>query len=392
MHLQIVSSNPALSWIISKNPNGTPYVAPLRGGVGFGWFSNPTTYNLFLRGGQYDQIDGHNNPSIAPTAALGLLGFVSDALKGHVKDVVRPHQDKHKVYFSALQVRDKTWALFEAYYPTTVFNQDELSITHYGTVQDFLAIVMSFLLIGAMQDKWYVPANKDAVVKYANTLVIANTPYFIRYVFKVWFRDHFAAIKPILDTDTINLTYGDTHDARIAWAKEHIVGGDILDFGCGEGRYIKHLIGRSRTYTAIDIDPDIIEDVAYNYRRLVDEGKLECDTDLAWDTTDQYDFILCTEVLEHNPYDDALHLLAKLITLGKTILVTVPDRSFNQYYATTGYRHEDHHWEPTYIEFYVFINQALELAGDQYATTTYYQIGDNVDGTTPTLGVIISKE
>lgn len=105
---------------------------------------------------------------------------------------------------------------------------------------------------------------------------------------------------------------------RFLGPRLHMLEGDVLDVGCGESPYRRFLPPYAR-YTGLDVEeatgfgmtsrPEVH---AFDGRHIPFEDQ-------------SFDHILCTEVLEHAEYPDALVAeMLRVLRPGGTILVTVP--------------------------------------------------------------------
>ena len=70
------------------------------------------------------------------------------------------------------------------------------------------------------------------------------------------------------------------------------------------------------------------------------------------------------------------------------IIITTPNRSFNKFYMLgQDFRHDDHKWEYTELQFKEYIQ---EIVTDDLKVT-FLDIGDTVDGISCSQGVILQK-
>lgn len=240
--------------------------------------------------------------------------------------------------------------------------------------------------------------------KYARILTnIQNVPYFVFYLFTkraVKSERQFQEIKVIFEayfkTQGIeaNLQYYGTQDSRINFALEHLAfDTPILDIGSGEFQYYKRFMGKKfkQLYFATDISEKVaqfypIMKARYAENNLVFFSHWE-------DFTYQGKVnILLSEVIEHNSLEDAEKLIKKALKLNfNKIVITTPNSAFNSFYfeeEDNAMRHDDHHFELDTNAFESFIKKCI----DSQANTTFYGIGDSINGIQPTQAVIIEKK
>lgn len=87
----------------------------------------------------------------------------------------------------------------------------------------------------------------------------------------------------------------------------------ILDIGCGEQPF-KQLLDKNINYKSLDFSQNTQNNVDYIYSLLHDI-----------DIKEKFDFLMCTEVLEHIPnWDSAFTNFSKLINTNGKILITCP--------------------------------------------------------------------
>jgi 2-polyprenyl-3-methyl-5-hydroxy-6-metoxy-1,4-benzoquinol methylase len=197
----------------------------------------------------------------------------------------------------------------------------------------------------------------------------------------------------------IEMTFGDTWQARQMAIEERLeFKNDIVDVGCGEGKYITRFskFMKGKKYFAIDVDDEVRADAE---RRVKNKGLKDVkfykstldfwsSDDYEKNQTDRLD-VICTEVIEHMPVEDAKVMMSDILSLPiDTLIVTTPDVRFNVNYFMEGMRHDDHDWEPTKLEFQQFMSECLGACSKEY-TMEWFPIGDVVDGITPSQGIIV---
>ncbi len=105
----------------------------------------------------------------------------------------------------------------------------------------------------------------------------------------------------------------------------------ILDAGCGRGFYLRmaSLLCRRGTIIGIDRDADCVARAQGALRGRSNVSIMRGDICRLPFDDDSFDFIVCSEVLEHLPDDDrALIELRRVLAPGGTLAVSVPCRDF----------------------------------------------------------------
>ncbi len=261
---------------------------------------------------------------------------------------------------------------------------------------NILALVACFIEItNSFTTTWL---HEDWYVKYVRILTnVENVPYFIFYLFiKRCIRSpkSFELLKPNLEAyfdGAVQFVFTDTHQTRKAMIFKAL-GMDfpIMDVGCGELQYFKMFNGKGfkLPYYAIDRE----EDVAFIVAKVQERGaeNLEFFTDLEDCKPAEKVNIIISEVIEHNTLEDTEALLAKVKTYNfNKIVITTPNREFNQHYAMNSeFRRDDHIYEMDSEEFKTLI---ISVFGTKNVEIS--QIGDRVNGICPTqMAVILSNE
>lgn len=201
----------------------------------------------------------------------------------------------------------------------------------------------------------------DHLREAAQMLVDVKAPYLVRYVFvRDLLRDpaQFSAVAPILEGRDYVLHWGGSHEHRMAQIIPRFDGGGLafVDIGCGPGA---HLVAIAPRYPfAVGYEKvRAVREIAS--RRLERECLFHIELHGAFHAHAipfEAD-VLITEVLQHMPFETASELLgAVLRQRPRRVVVTVPNRAFNQHYGAAGeFRHADHDWEPDLAQFESFV-------------------------------------
>jgi hypothetical protein len=223
---------------------------------------------------------------------------------------------------------------------------------------------------------------------------ISGIPYFVFYLFiKRIMRSpkQFDTFKPQLEAyfnNEVQFVFTDTHQSRKEFICNKIDNNqDVLDFGCGEMQYFKKLIKKGFTanyyaYDEVDFKP--------NADKIIEQYKVE---NLNWinNLEELKGFegqIILSEVIEHNPLEDAKSLLVWIRdnTKFSKLFITTPNCEFNENYEMVDeFRHDDHDFELTKQEFIDMVSVIFQNP------QKYYGVGDCVKGIYPTSAIIVSS-
>lgn len=427
------STNPKLSWIINKNPEnefGGFLAKSLKKGVlqGFYYKDDKTKYVTYFRDAEnemsYSDKEFENLDTTRYNSANTILDMVKE-FYGHLykkrteDDVLDKYE--HSFYIPTVYIKKyKYFNLFVKYFTDFEFEIEEhiaktcsVTIKTKKSLTDLINMVLLFNLFVVSLNGHHLNLNEDVIKKYTNILTQLQLPYFIAYVYKSRVignrKRSFNLVKKqiennIVDAKEVNLVLGDTHTQRIDYLTNLLDSQcHLLDFGCGEGRYIKTLATKlekfNLQYHGFDIDEEILGEAKsialkkYRLKNVHFYSKKEevINNGALLDNEKCYD-VLLTEVIEHLELDDAKKLLNELLNLKNInrLVVTTPNSDFNKYYKFDDdniMRHDDHKFELTSKEFKDMISEIIDSVNFEY-NVKYFNIGDVVDGVTPTQGII----
>jgi len=427
--IQITSTNSKFSWIINKNPDTGIIAKSIRKGTSFGWFSNSNkSYNILFK----DSIDevSYSKDKDSEFEYLDLTRynspvFVNNAIDEFFKTVLRKKNEndikgfdnsflinnvfiKNEHYLKFFSTHFKERFIFEI---TKVSNKDyHIKISTNETLNLLINFSMLFAMFVAITNEDNIFVCSELITKYVDIANELDAPYFIRYLFKFRFilnKNKFNEFKQKLEdskTSDIKLTYGDNFSERkyqieklISEYVEKDIKDNILDIGCGEGRFISGLASKipDNIYCGIDIDESMI--VASQKRcknKAIDNAIFYDSLDYFMETStllDEKFFVVLTEVIEHMPNNEAKNLVKKVLNNIKfdIFIITTPDKRFNiNYFQDDRLRHEDHKFEFNRNEFIKFIK---ECVGNKF-NVEILDLGDVVDGiSTSQMAVIKNK-
>lgn len=440
--LKLISSNNNLSWIIEKNPETGIVIKSNRQGYLFGFFPlvdgkrNENEYCIYFKDAS-DEVSykKHVDESFEhlSSSKYNNARFINDAIEELLRSAregVHTYQSRgeeydvpkrHAITFNMVETQYKTIDIFQRYFTdidisSTEIVKNNFSITFLATVpmtlSHFLCIVNLFGIFAVLNSNDFIYLHEGMIEKYLRILNKIDVPYFIRYLFKVRLLREpkkFEKCKEILEQtylySNLTITYGDTHDARIAWIKEKVKPiFPIIDLGTGiDFKYLKifapKLMEKDLKYYAIEKDIDASERIkaGVRNRRLENVDLMESLDDIILVNPDQIKetptTIICTEVLEHNEIKEVEIILQKMLTNFNydQIIISVPNAGFNKHYGLiNNTRHEDHKWEYTKDEFHKLITEFL-LKNNHRVYCEYFSIGDMVENESVSTGLIIRK-
>lgn len=432
MILKIKSNNDRLLDILYKNPNTDNglYFKPLKNGQIVGNAVNKNYYEVVFQDTKYSYMPEEANQIdyqsyCTPLAVL----HICNELFGHIfkskdefssKDIqwlgiTQGEADTESCtieipsfYIDSNWYRNGKFLLSKYFDGIEVVQQSSrifrLTISAKSIFEAFnlLALVALFTHV-TNNYAVYTYIDDSLAQKYGRILTnIDNVPYFVFYLFimkAVKSERQFNELKPVFEDYLArygleaNLVLQGTYLQRIYFIT-NLLERDIpiLDIGCGEFTYYKKMMNKEflSVYYAVDRD-EKLERLAQNISRRYDEDNLVFMNSLEqFDSRDKVN-ILLTEVIEHNPMDEAKELIRKALSYNfNKLIITTPNAEFNQFYSMeTEFRHDDHDFEPTRQEFLVLI---AECAEGKDINIDFFQLGDSLNGIQPTQGCVITKK
>lgn len=426
--IQIKSTNPNISWVIEKNPATGMILKSLRQGTLFGWFSqeNNSAYNILFRDGQdevsYKQHEDEEfeylNVSRYNSAILivnAIDEFFKTAFKKiNAKDL--PDAYINSLFINMINIKNERYLnFFNEYFKEFEIVSKNIVATNYQItintkkpIHDLLNFSVLFVMFCVVSNEEPIFFTEDIAKKYLSCVNIIDAPYFVRYLFKIRFIGSpkaFLECKNILgksSKDKIEMTFGSTWDGRKDFVMKHLsLKNNIIDLGCGEGRYITSIAGKmpDKTYIAIDTDEEILKTA----QRRVENKQLE--NVLFYKSLDEYidigysdsdTEVILSEVIEHMSEKEAENLVIQVLNLDavKKVIITTPNSDFNINYfaldAEQKLRHQDHKWEKNADEFGEFIKECVMKSGKSYEVK-FHGVSDAVNGVYCTSGCVLSR-
>jgi small RNA 2'-O-methyltransferase len=416
--LEIQSKNKDISWIIFKNPEtqnekNEPFKKPLRKGYVYGWYTCIDTFKMLFKDGEqssfYKNLDNKYLDQSAYNCPYVYCGIISEMLRTtiqskHEKDIICEQTIKlNSIYLTQPRIAQN----FIKYFSNKInITLNELcpkiyEITFSGNESLFYLInlVQVFCMLQSIDDKnLLLDLSSSTLMKYAQNLININAPYFIVYIFisrAIKEFDSFKKIKTLFEQyePSWHLTFGNTQKQRYDVIKNYLKNGTTLhDIGCGELFYSKNLSPKFEKIYAWDAD-DAIQQRNAKYLEKKNISNIELKHAFSIENFNNYGNnvdILITEMLEHIDFEDAKKALQDLSMISfNKMLITVPNRDFNQFYKLEHqFRHDDHKWEPNFAE----INELMHTIFSKEHTLSVIPIGDKVGEISVSTLIYIEKK
>ncbi|MGG4494879.1 methyltransferase domain-containing protein [Brevibacillus reuszeri] len=415
--VQLRSQNPDFSFLIKKNPRSGMLLRSIRKGIGYGWYTDDSTFNVYFKDAdneisykqsaddtfEYLNVSRYNTP-LFPLHAIN--EFFSAPLKS------QDERDKagyeHMFFINMVHVEMVHYIeFFQKHLPDYTFETKHLAHKSYSltvttrkTLYELLHTLSVLCLFFSMFGKEYLDISESLLDKYIKSIQVMDAPFYIRSLFarnflttKRLFRQYRESLEKS-DRYVISLDYGSTaHQRRNYIESLFAFNKPILDIGCGEGFYAIPFAAKLEDfYYVVDTNEEALKTVS---RRA--EAK-EMGNIISYHSIshflEEYDGeqvdVILTEVIEHMSMDEA-SLFIKQIIQGihfERLVITTPNADFNTFYELTGFRHEDHKWELGQNEFRKWL---LDVIGQTELQVEFVAIGDKVNQIQTTQGVILTK-
>lgn len=413
--LTVTSTNPNLSYILSKNPTTIlaekkPFERELRKGRVYGWFTKPdnTEFRLMFLDSPIDNSFGANSDFeyldvsrySNPYIPIGMIKAALDsaATKEHEMDT---GDFKTTVSFRiqsppGILFRFSQAAGMDITYNVISSNHFKVEVRE-DTVIKALNTAIIICVIACLADEdTYVPLPEAGITKYLNTLNRAQAPYYLRHLFisrAISNRSLFNKLLPQIQTGGMSFQFGNTqvqrHDAikQALFSPTSVLAGEsLMDIGCGDLYHSLKLADRYETVLAYDGDEDLCAKSTARLakKQILNVSVFNTEVDAAWVLENKELFegkdVLLSEVLEHREKPVSIELLKALLrTEASNIVLTVPNKDFNEFYniGPDEFRHPDHKWEPTRLEFEELMSNLNEEGIGRWGCKVEY-VGDTI--------------
>lgn len=396
--ITIETTNTNLSFLVSKNPQtqidqGSPFTKHTNNLKTYCWFANSEGTKLVVhskkvpnkRSDDFEYLDysGYANPD---NCLILLDNFLRKPLREKQELDVLPVTVKFKVFAN----EDLNILGLSQVYLNKNTKYCEVTITENSLHEALLKTqVFCYVQYTFSPDFYFIDDQYKKVIQ----LLVSMKPSYkvLNGVFgRINSKEKFNTIVgSFADSLDFTFNYGNNGQQRYN-AIEKVLNSLLLsesvgfDLGAGEGAYSKLLAGKLSEVISIEKDEASFENLTHTIRKkeLVNVKPHNIDifetfNNPNFDYKDQ--IVLCTEVLEHMPYDDSVCLVKSLLSSGvSTAILTLPNKEFNKYYnlADDVLRLDDHDWEPTREVLQQFLDDCQITASGYKYTLTY--IGNSV--------------
>lgn len=386
--MKISSKNQNLSFALMKNPETqvtkrVPFKKSTATLQGQAWFpdpKNPTTFVLYgkkiVKKGsedfEYLDFEGQSNPEFY---LLLIQEFLRNAFKA---------QDTN---YDTMPVTIE-FNVAGKYNLNGIFGETKLLGNHKNSFSVIItadslhkalneAALYCYIQYAFSSDFYFVD---DQYKKYLNLLVSYTENYTLinRFLSVINSQSKYEAfVKEVDHRLDYNFNFGNNGDQRSKAITEvvkqipFVNELDLIDVGAGEGHYCKTLSGVFNNIIAYEVDPEVFVDLQWTItkKQLTNVTAVNVDA-LSLDPTfafaNEESVLLCTEVLEHIDYKDAVYLVKNFTKEAAIphIILTVPNKEFNVHYgmADDEVRIPDHVWEPTRKVFELFLKESVNSA------------------------------
>jgi len=422
--LKLTSDNKDFSFVIKKNPSSGMIAKSVRKGTAVGWYSNENSYCVAFfdgmdelsfakkRNEEFAFIDRtrYNAPLFISVA---IREFFQTALKN--RDNEKDISGKHFIEISSVEI--ERFSLFQKI--ISCFNEfdvevkplkqeenyDNYSLKIFAENKTLYELLNFAYLLGyliALCSKIEFQTEESIIKRLVDAYNLLNAPYYVKYLIKARCIHSFEDFEKVKDSlnfsaeNQLDFCPDTNTNARFNWIKNKIYRDiDILDFGCGEGRFFplsKNIA--SSTYYAVDKDEKARETAKKSVLRREYDNIiiLQSLSEFLQMETERDFLIIMSEVFEHNELEKIEKILKELL-LNKhcsKILLTTPNKDFNKFYFLNEneLRHEDHIFEMTENEVKTYFENLVKNTNFQ---CKFYELGDKVDNIPAIIGVTLTK-
>lgn len=427
--LLLKSANPDLSYVLQKNPETTPLVVKsLKFGNLFGFYSksDPTTFVIYFRDGD-DEVSYKSHPDeeyeyLNPTrynSSMFIFNSVKELL-GHLEN--NKYKDSERdvagfesvVTINMVHVGIPKYLTFfsnsvegiEMTFENLVGHEYRIVIKTKRSLHDlvnYLSLFSMFLVL--INNNEYLFIEEGLVDRFMKVMNNLNVEYYIRYLFKLRVINEKPSLFKQYKTELENCTKqkivfkpGDTHEQRIQFVTDNLkFNFNIIDVGCGEGRYTIPFSKKVPFVHAIDVDSEVRQVLTKNLKKKGIENVIQHESIEEYLATTIEDIpvdVICSEVIEHLELGDVEEFLTKIfkIVSAQKIIITTPNADFNTFYALDKFRHADHKFEMCEMDFKEYMIDFIS----KYNISKNYNfefrgVGDSVNGIHVSQAIIFTK-
>lgn len=411
MLIRLTSNNPNLSYVINKNPASPPRVSGIRQGHLYSWYHNNDYMMKFIDGPDELSFPDYKNQCFEYLAASK---FVHPEIPLNIFDFLLRKLDnkydtefEHSIEIYHLRIKNKTITTLEKYSDNinVIFTplkhwekyySVKISLT--GTISDLLDYTSLLCMLVCLDNREFINLPDERTLKFFKMLSRFDCHYFVRYLFKTNLVKNnikrFELVKSYLnasETTEYNICAFNNYESRVRFVSQNVHTENLLDIGCGEGRYLTRFASKIKNYVGIDENIEMIEKCLNKAKKRDIKNATLCpsiDLFLKSPYSDDEYTVLLVEVIEHIEKDE--EFLSKILNNinWSKIVLTTPNKTFNENYRIESLRHEEHIREYDLNSLSELLNIVID---NKPYSFDIYDIGDLVNGEPTTFGVTINK-
>jgi len=430
--LKLQSTGRDFSFVIRKNPASGMSAKNIRKGTAFGWYSSPEAYCVaFFDGMDELSFAKKQNEEFAflDRTRYNAPLFLSVAIREFFQTALRKWDEEkdipgscHTLEVSSIEIGrmtifQKLMSCFQGFHIEAVpiphnmgsteqeENYDNYTLkitTETKTLHELLNLGYLLGYLAAICSRVEFQTEQGIISRLVDACNLLHAPYYIKYMIKarcIHTLEDFRKAENGLNASTehqLKFCPDTNTNARFQWVRSRIFRDmDIVDFGCGEGRFFPLAENiSSSTYYAIDRDEGKREAARKSALRREFDNVIVLESMEAFLglDTDRDFLVVMSEVFEHNKAEDMGEVLRGMFRNPHCaeILLTTPNRDFNAFYFLKEgeMRHEDHVFEMTEGEVRDYFTKLVQ--GTDYSCR-FYRLGDEVDGISAILGVTLVR-
>lgn len=420
--LKLSSNSDKFSFLLSKNPSSGMIARKIKNGYSFGWYYN-NDYIVYFKDADDSVSFGVNNNQefeyndvTKYTSPLVYFNLLREFFSSFNKENQYDEFDKtysisvESIYLKNKRVIDtfiKHYKDFNFKYTELCRNtyKVEISTNNQGMIKLY-SLLNVFLIFNQLNNQFNYYLENELIEKFLKLSNKIDTPFFIKYWFKVKLcrsKESFNKLKDyfLFGLKDVEMFYGDSAIQRDYEIRNHIdFKQPIVDIGCndmnGYGyRYADKLKDNTVSYHAIDIDENALEMAKKkcNNRNLNNVEFYNSIEEYIETSFNEESQIILSEVVEHIEYEESIKFVKKILNEIKfnKFILTTPNKDFNYLYEFEEgeTRHDDHKFELTQDEFIEYVKK-LNIDETKYKIE-FKQVGDLVKSVGLTQMIIVSK-
>lgn len=424
--MQLMSTNEHFPDIIHKNPESKMRIKNMRKGTVMGYYSKgrTDTYNCVFIDGM-DEMSfckyENQNYEFADSARYESALFPFSVVKEFFHTTFQKKEEydedgyDNKVIIPSIEVKRKpliekvlkTMPEYNVEMVEDTTNSMKMIISTKKSLHNLMNFVYVLSTVITIINEDNLLLDNGILKRIALAINDVNAGYFTRYLVKTMVGHANSKLLNDIKKDlenwndhTIVMDNFSNGQGRINTISKIIpTCNTVVDFGCGEGKFlpIARKIDESHYYIAIDKNAECLDKIEHKadlkgLDNVITYSSIdEFMNDRITGNEDKY-VVMMNECIEHNELDEAKSIISKFLDdkYCTTIIITTPNMEFNQFYnmGEGELRHEDHKFELTEEEFKSFI-QSIDSVKNTHCVVK--GIGDSVDGISTTIMCTINK-